>query len=176
MSTAATGRPSFGFRSDRSDTKLGFRQKVSRGLIGLMVSAVVWVFSIGTASKCIIFAEQVWNGGMAEFFSARLGKLSFPALGLHYEGQLGAIIAGAQALAVLAGLGMTLSPAAPMRRLGSMILIAWAGLWVAGAASLVMEVQSNEMITITAISAMVFICTLVRGFKLWSNKKKPKKA
>jgi len=171
MSTAATGRPSFGFRSDRPDAKLGFRQKVSRGFINLIVSAVVWVFAVGTASKCIIFAEQVWRGGMAEFFSARLGKLSFPAFGLHYEGQVGAIVAGGQALAVLAGLGMTLSPAAGMRRLGSMILIAWAGLWVAGAASLVMEVQSNEMIAITAITGMIFLCTLIRGFRFWSARK-----
>ncbi len=177
MSTAATGRPSFGLGSDKQDAKkLGIRQKISKGAISLMVSAVVWVFAIGTASKCVIFAEQVWRGGMAEFFSARMGKLSFPAFGLHYEGQLGAVIAGGQALAVLAGLGMTLSPAAGMRRLGSMILIAWAGLWIAGAASLVMEVQSNEMIVVTAISGMVFLCTLARGFRLWSKKPKSAKA
>lgn len=175
MSTAATGRPSFGLGSDKQDAnKLGIRQKISKSVINLVISAVVWVFAIGTASKCIIFAEQVWRGGMAEFFSARLGKLTFPPFGLHYEGQLGAVIAGGQALAVLAGLGMTLSPAAGMRRLGSMILIAWAGLWIAGAASLVMEVQSNEMIIITAISGMVFFCSLARGFRLWS--KKPKSA
>ena len=78
-------------------------------------------------------------------------------------------------LFLLSGLGMTLSPAAGMRRLGSMILIAWAGLWIAGAASLVMEVQSNEMIVVTAISAMVFLCTLARGFRLWSQKPKSAK-
>ena len=172
MSTAATGRPSFGFGHDNQDAKKAtLRQKLSRSILGLMVSMVVWIFAIGTASKCIIFAEQVWKGGMAEFFSARLGGLSFPAFGLHYEGQLGAVIAGGQALAVLAGLGMTLSPAAGMRRLGSMILVAWAGLWVAGAASLVMEVQSDEMIIITAVSGMIFLCTLIRGCRLWSSKR-----
>ena len=113
MSTAATGRPSFGFGHDNQDAKKAtLRQKLSRSILGLMVS-----------------------------------------------------------MAVLAGLGMTLSPAAGMRRLGSMILVAWAGLWVAGAASLVMEVQSDEMIIITAVSGMIFLCTLIRGCRLWSSKR-----
>ncbi|RNC80930.1 MAG: hypothetical protein ED559_03780 [Phycisphaera sp.] len=176
MSTASTGRPTFGLSSRPSEDskKLGIRQKFNRGVIQMVVSAVVWLFALGTASKLIIFAEQVYKGGMAEFFSARMGDLTFPAFGLHYQGQLGAVIAGGQALAVLAGLGMTFSPAAGMRRLGSMILVAWAGLWVAGAASLVMEVQSSEMIVITAASTVVFICTLIRGFRLWNSKKSAK--
>lgn len=176
MSSATTGRPTFGLSSRPSEEskKIGIRQKFSRGIIQMVVSAVVWVFALGTASKLIIFAEQVYKGGMAEFFSARFGGLSFPAFGLHYQGQLGAVIAGGQALAVLAGLGMTFSPATGMRRLGSMILVIWAGLWVAGAASLVMEVQSSEMIVITAASGVVFLCTLARGVRLWNGKKKTK--
>ena len=47
MSTAATGRPSFGLGSDKQDAKkLGIRQKISKSVINLMISAVVWVFSI----------------------------------------------------------------------------------------------------------------------------------
>ena len=177
MSIATSGRPSFGLGNNSHDPvkKVGVRKKISNGVIGMAISAVVWVFALGTASKCIIFAEQVYKGGMAEFFSARMGELSFPAFGLHYEGQLGAVIAGAQALVVLAGLGMTLSPGSGMRRLGSMLLIAWAGLWIAGAASLVIEVPSSQMVIVTAASGVVFLCSVYRGFKLW-NDKKPKHA
>jgi FtsH-binding integral membrane protein len=177
MSIATSGRPSFGLSSNSQDDskKVGVRKKISRGVIGMTLSAVVWLFALGTASKCIIFAEQVYKGGMAEFFSARLGGLTFPPFGLHYQGQLGAVIAGGQALAVLAGLGMSLSPTSGMRRLGSMILISWAGLWIAGAASLVMEVPSSQMVIVTAASGMVFLCTIYRGLHLW-NDKKPKHA
>jgi len=173
MSQASTGRPTFGLSRPSPDD--GIRQKVSRGLTSLVISAVVWIFAIGTASRCILFAEQVYHGGMAEFFSAQMGNLSFPAVGLHYEGEMGAALAAGQALLVLVGLGMTLSPAVGMRRFGSTILVAWAGLWVAGAASLVMEVPSSEMVIITAASAFVFLCTLSRGFRLWTAKKPKKK-
>jgi len=173
MSTAATGRPSFGLGGKPTEApKPGIRQKISMGLIGLATSAVVWVFALGTATRCAIFAKQAWQGGMGEFLHASLGQLSFSAFGLHYEGQWGAMLAGGQGLAIVLGLAMTLAFSAMVRRLGSMVLMAWAGLWLAGSTSLAMEVPQPEIVLMSAATGVVFVCTLIRSARLWSSRQK----
>ncbi|HED54271.1 MAG TPA: hypothetical protein ENJ00_08735 [Phycisphaerales bacterium] len=173
MSTAATSRPNLGFGGRPAEAKKpGIRQRISMGLIGLATSAVVWVFALGTASRCAMFAKQAWDGGMGEFLHASMGQLSFSAFGLHYEGQWGALLAGGQGLAVILGLAMTLASSAMVRRLGSMVLMAWAGLWVAGSVSLAMEVPEPEIVLMSAATGVVFLCTLIRSARLWANRQK----
>ncbi|MEL7484254.1 MAG: hypothetical protein AAFN41_07850 [Planctomycetota bacterium] len=172
MSQAA-GRPDL-FGHSKDDAKPSLRKKASVGLFSLVAALVVWSFVLGTAARCFQFAPEVWNGGTREFMLASIGSLSFSAAGLHYDGQWGAILAGGQGVLVLLGLGMTLSPAKMMRRLGSLILMAWAGLWVAGGVSLAMEVASLSVEDMARIGAtgVIFFCTAYRTARIWANRKK----
>ncbi|MEO1585480.1 MAG: hypothetical protein AAFR96_13035 [Planctomycetota bacterium] len=174
MSQAA-GRPDlFGRSTEAPKSKRGFRQKVSIGLLGLMASIVVWSFVLGTAARCFQFAVEVWDGGTREFMLASIGSLSFAAAGLHYVGQWGAVLAGGQGLAVLLGLGLTISPATGMRRAGSLILVGWAGLWLAGGVSLAMEVPDptpEDLLRVLA-TAVIFACTVYRSVRVWSPRKR----
>ncbi|MEO1717062.1 MAG: hypothetical protein AAFR76_08110 [Planctomycetota bacterium] len=172
MSQAA-GRPDL-FGHSKESSKPSLRQKASAGLFSLVAALVVWSFALGTAARCFQFVPEVWNGGTREFMLASIGSLSFSAAGLHYEGQWGAVLAGAQGAIVLLGLGMTLSPATMMRRLGSLILMAWAGLWVAGGVSLVMEVPSPSVEDMARAGATgaILLCTAYRTARIWANRKK----
>ncbi len=172
MSQAA-GRPDL-FGRPKDASKPSFCQKASAGLFSLVATLVVWSFALGTAARCFQFAQEVWNGGTREFMLASMGSLSFSAAGLHYEGQWGAVLAGGQGVLVLLGLGMTLSPSTMMRRLGSLILMAWAGLWMAGGVSLVLEVPnpSVEDFARVAATGVIFLCTMFRTARIWAGRKK----
>lgn len=175
MSQAASRPDVFG--RSKEPSKAGLRQKLSASLVGLVAALVVWSFAIGTAARCFQFAQAVWEGGTREFMLASIGSLSFSAAGLHYEGEWGAIMAGGQGVLVLLGLGLTLSPATGMRRFGSLILMAWAGLWLAGGVSLAMEVPKPtlEDLALVAATGVVFLCTMYRTARIWANRKKPSK-
>ncbi|MEM8756489.1 MAG: hypothetical protein AAGF47_01740 [Planctomycetota bacterium] len=166
----ATGRPDM-FGRTHEIGKPTMRQRVSGGVVALLTSAVVWAFSLGTAAKCFVFARQVWDGGMAEFLNASLGSLKFSASGLHYQGQIGAAMAGGQGLAVVLGLALTLSPSTGMRRLGSLLLVAWAGLWLAGGLSLAMEVTETRTVSIAAGTAVIFLCAMHRTARIWAPRR-----
>lgn len=169
----ALSRPDL-FGRTRERTKPTLRQKLSSGLVGLVSALVVWSFALATAGKCLWYAKQVWEGGMAEFLNASMGSLSFSAAGLHYEGKWGAVMAGGQGLGVLLGLALTLSPMPMARRFGALLLISWAGLWVSGGVSLAMEVREPEQVGVAAATLAIFICTLLRTARLWSNPKRKK--
>ena len=167
----ATGRPDM-FGRTHDGGKPSVRSRISTGFISLVAALVVWTFGLSTAAKCFVYAKTVWEGGMAEFLNASIGSLEFSAMGLHYQGQWGAIMAGGQGLGVILGLALTLSPSTGMRRLGSLLLMAWAALWVAGGASLAMEVTEPEQVGIAAATGMVFICTMYRTARIWSPRKR----
>lgn len=169
----AVGRPDL-FGQSKEAPKAGLSKRLSMGLFSLVAALVVWSFALGSAARCFQFAQEVWNGGTREFMLASIGSLSFSAAGLHYEGQWGAILAGSQGLAVLLGLGMTLSPSTIMRRFGSLILMAWAGLWVAGGVSLGMEVPDPSLEDVARVGATgaIFVCTAHRTVRIWSNRKR----
>ncbi len=175
MSQAASRPDLFGRSKDAP--KPGLREKLSVGLLSLITALVVWSFALGTAAQCFQFAVAVWEGGTREFMLASIGSLSFSAAGLHYEGQWGALLAGTQGLVVLLGLGMTLSPGTAMRRFGSLVLMAWAGLWLAGGVSLAMEVPNPSIEDFARIGAtgVIFLCTMYRTARIWASRKKPAK-
>lgn len=172
MSQAA-GRPDL-FGGSKDAPKPTLRKKASVGLFSLVAALVVWSFVLGTAARCFQFAPEVWNGGTREFMLASMGSLSFSAAGLHYSGQWGAVLAGGQGALILIGLGMTLSPATMMRRMGSLILMAWAGLWVAGGVSLLMEVPSPSVEDAARVAAtgVILFCTGYRTARIWANRQK----
>ncbi|MGP1272382.1 MAG: hypothetical protein ACTS22_03535 [Phycisphaerales bacterium] len=167
----ASGRPDLFHRAQNAG-KPTVRSRISHGLVSIVTSAVVWVFCLGTAAKCFMFAREVWQGGMAEFLNASIGSLQFSAMGLHYQGQWGAVLAGGQGLGALLGLGLTLSPATGLRRLGSLLIVAWAALWVAGGVSLAMEVTEPEQVGIAAATAVVFLSAMHRTARVWSPRKR----
>ncbi|MEM1071518.1 MAG: hypothetical protein AAGH71_01665 [Planctomycetota bacterium] len=167
----ATGRPDL-FGRTHEASKPAIRQRISSGVLALITTAIVWAFSLGTAAQCFLFAREVWNGGMAEFLNASIGRLSFSATGLHYQGQAGAALVAGQGLAVLVGLALTLSSGTWQRRFGSLPLMAWAGLWLAGGVSLAMEVQQPEQYAIAGGTAVVMLAMMHRTARIWAPRKK----
>lgn len=123
---------------------LALHSRVSRTFEIAATTLVGWCFAGATAAALFFDAFKLWHGDLKaatplsivpSAFSAGAGEAQ--PWGLSFAGSQGMALAAAGGVAVLIAMAMTMMFASGPRRLGLMMMVAWAGLWSADAVVIV---------------------------------------
>ncbi len=140
--------------------------------IGTLASGAAWVFVLGTLfGLSWVIASLLGNpSDPAVMIGTEVDGKAWTAWGLTYRGTIGLVLAIVQGVAVAAAAVASALPAARatrMRRIGHVVLCAWAALWTLNA----LQVASLAPLLFTRGLAVLFslltVCTAYRALAGW---------
>ena len=139
-----------------------------------LTTALAWFFALATLTPLVAFIALGWPGnGRTTFAATRVGESTYNAFGLTYQGLMGTIWLWSQ-VAVLGGaIVLSTLRMKGLRRVGHVVLIAWAALWLGNAIWLPMVGGGSPRgLWVTVIGAF-FLATVVRAVRGWRERPRP---
>ncbi len=136
-----------------------------------VATATAWLFALGTLGSLVTFIALGWAGeGGTTFASTTVDDTKYNAFGLSYQGLAGTIWLWFQAVVVMGAIVLSTLPANRLRRLGHLVLIGWAGLWLANAIWLSMLDGGSFIWLWGTVFGAFFLATVVRGVRGWAGR------
>ena len=156
-----------------SERRFNFRQWALR--VGL---AGAWVFALGTLATLVYIAWARWPGtdSASHIMGVTVDGELYAGLGFRYEGVPGTVLIVAEALYLAAGIVMSVLPRNRLRRIGHVMLVAWAGLWLGNAVNIARLGGGFVWFVWIGLLGLLFLCTLLRAACGWSTGISPRKA
>ncbi|MHC4218191.1 MAG: hypothetical protein ACYSU7_07000 [Planctomycetota bacterium] len=155
-----------------SERRFNFRQWALR--VGL---AGAWIFAVGTLATLVFIAWVRWPGtdNISHIMGVTVDGEPYAGLGFRYEGIPGTVLALVEALFVAAGIVLTVLPRNRLRRIGHVMLVAWAGLWLGNAVNIARLGGGAILVLWIGLLGPLFLCTLLRAARGWSTAASPGK-
>ena len=156
-----------------SERRFNLRNTALRvGIVG------AWVFALGTLAALVSIAWARWPGtdSTSHIMGVTVGGELYAGLGFRYEGIPGTVLILAEALYLLAGIVMSVLPRNRLRRIGHVMLVAWAGLWLGNAVNIARLGGGFIFVVWIGLLGLLFLCTLLRAARGWSTVGSPRKA
>lgn len=143
------------------------------GRCGLIAASLsTWAFVAGSLGALAWVVGTKWASpaGTTTIFAAHVGELELNAWGLTYIGMAGVVLAVFQALLVIVCASFTLIPQRDVvgmgaRRVGHVVLIGWAMLWLTNLAALATMDRQGPWLWMTAAMAAITIGVVARSWQ-----------
>ena len=148
-----------------SERRFNLRKTALRvGIIG------AWVFALGTLGALLVIAWARWPGtdSTSHIMGVTVDGELYAGLGFRYEGVPGTVLVVAEALYLAAGIVMSVLPRNRLRRIGHVMLVAWAGLWLGNAVNIARLGSGFIWIVWIGLLSLLFLCTLLRAARGWT--------
>ncbi len=155
-----------------SQRNFNFRKTALRvGIVG------AWIFAVGTLAALVGMAWARWPGAdsTSHIMGVSVDGETYAGLGFRYEGIPGTVLILAEALYLLAGIVMSVLPRTRLRRIGHVMLVAWAGLWLGNAVNIARLGGSSIFVVWIGLLGLLLVCTLLRAACGWSTGGSPRK-
>lgn len=145
------------------------RQKLSR-LHGWAAGAA-WFFIVVSLLQLAWVVQTKWPhpAGTTRLYHTVVGEVSYDALGLTYTGWPGLLLAILQSAAIGFAAAATLLPVQRWRRVGHLVLVAWATLWCFDLARLMMIDHQLDSVGQTLVMSALLTATIARAASGWSS-------
>jgi hypothetical protein len=139
--------------------------------------AGAWIFALGTLATLVFIAWARWPGtdNTSHIMGVAVNGETYAGLGFRYEGIPGTVLVLAEAVYVAAGIVLTILPWRRLRRIGHVMLLAWAGLWLGNAVNIA-RLGGPIWFLWIGLLGLLFLCTLLRAVRSWSTGISPRKA
>lgn len=134
-----------------------------------IASAGAWFMAVGSLGSLLWVLWWRWPGGdsVSQIMSMTVNGEDHTGLGMSYVGYGGTALVMAEAIAVLAAIVMSVLPAATPRRIGHVLLVAWAALWLGNAIYVSQFGFSALWAMLIASFSFLLLCTLARAATGW---------
>ena len=155
-----------------SERRFNLRKTALRvGIVG------AWVFALGTLATLVFIAWARWPGtdSTSHIMGVTIDAELYAGLGFRYEGIPGTVLILAEALYVAAGIVMSILPRNRLRRVGHVMLVAWAGLWLGNAVNIARLGGGFIWVVWIGLLGLLFLCTLFRAARGWTAGGSPQK-
>jgi hypothetical protein len=156
-----------------SQRKFNLRQTALRvGIVG------AWIFALGTLATLVSVAYVRWPGtdSTSHIMGVTVNGELYAGLGFLYKGVAGTVLILAEALFLAAGIVMSILPRNRLRRVGHVMLVAWAGLWLGNAINIARLGGGFIFVVWIGLLGLLFACTLLRAARGWWAEGSPRKA
>jgi hypothetical protein len=144
--------------------------------MAMRVSVVgAWVFALGTLVTLVFIAWARWPGtdSTSHIMGVTVDEKLHAGLGFRYEGIPGTVLILAEALYVAAGIVMSILPRSRLRRVGHVMLVAWAGLWLGNAVNIARLGGGFIWVLWIGLLGLFFFFTLLRAARGWTAGRSP---
>ncbi len=155
-----------------SERRFNLRKTALRvGIVG------AWVFALGTLATLVAIAWARWPGtdSTSHIMGVTVDGELYAGLGFRYEGIPGTVLILVEALYLAAGIAMSVLPRNRMRRIGHVMLVVWAGLWLGNAVNIGRLGGGFIWALWIGLLGLFFLCTLVRAARGWTTGGSPGK-
>ncbi len=148
-----------------SERRFNLRQALLRAAMIL-----AWVFALGTLATLVSIAWARWPGSdsTSHIMGVTVDGELYAGLGFRYEGIPGTVLILAEAMYLLAGIVMSVLPRKRLRRIGHVMLVAWAGLWLGNAVNIARLGGGFIFVVWIGLLGLLFLCTLLRAARGWT--------
>jgi hypothetical protein len=147
-----------------SERRFNLRKTALRvGLVG------AWFFALGTLATLVSMAWVRWPGAgnTSHIMGVTVNGEPYAGLGFHYVGVPGTVLVLAEALYVAAGIVMSVLRRNNLRRIGHVMLVAWAALWLGNAVNMGRLEGGFIWVVWIGLLGLVLVCTLLRAARGW---------
>jgi hypothetical protein len=137
-----------------------------------------WIFALGTLATLVSVACVRWPGtdSTSHIMGVTVNGELYAGLGFLYKGVPGTVLILAEALYLAAGIVMSILPRNRLRRIGHVMLVAWAGLWLGNAVNIARLGGGFIFVVWIGLLGLLLVCTLLRAARGWSTGISPRKA
>ncbi|MHC4127111.1 MAG: hypothetical protein ACYSWT_01245 [Planctomycetota bacterium] len=149
-----------------SERRFNLRKTVLRvGIIG------AWIFALGTLATLVSMAWARWPGtdSTSHIMGVTVNDQTYAGLGFRYVGIPGTVLVLAEALYVAAGIALSVLRRNRLRRIGHVMLVAWAGLWLGNAINIARLGGGFIWVVWIGLLGLLFLCTLLRAARGWTT-------
>jgi hypothetical protein len=156
-----------------SERILKFRNAALRvGIVG------AWFFAVGTLAALVYIAWVRWPGtdNTSHIMGVSVEGETYAGLGFRYVGIPGTVLVLAEALFLAAGIVLSVLRRNRLRRIGHVMLVAWAGLWLGNAVNIARLSDDFTPIVWIGLLGLLFACTVLRAARGWWVESSPRKA
>ncbi|MHC4141807.1 MAG: hypothetical protein ACYSUF_08000 [Planctomycetota bacterium] len=156
-----------------SERRFNLRKTALRvGIVG------AWVFALATLATLVSIAWARWPGtdSTSHIMGVTVDGELYAGLGFRYEGIPGTVLILAEALYLTAGIVMSILPRNRPRRVGHVMLVAWAGLWLGNAVNIARLDGRFIWVVWIGLLGLLLVCTLLRAARGWSTGGSPRQA
>jgi len=156
-----------------SERKLNLRKTALH--VGI---AGAWIFAVGTLAALVGMAWARWpgTGPPSHIMGVTVNGEPYAGLGFRYVGIPGTVLILAEALYLAAGIVLSVLRRNNLRRIGHVMLLAWAGLWLGNAVNMGRLEGGFIWVVWIGLLGLVLVCTLLRAARGWSTGGSPRKA
>ena len=140
--------------------------------------AGAWIFAVGTLAALVGMAWARWPGtdSTSHIMGVSVEGETYAGLGFRYVGIPGTVLILAEALYLAAGIVLSVLRRNRLRRIGHVMLVAWAGLWLGNAVNIARLSDDFWPIVWIGLLGLLLVCTLLRAACGWSTGGSPRKA
>jgi hypothetical protein len=140
--------------------------------------AGAWIFALGTLAALVYIVWVRWpgTGNTSHIMGVSVNGETFAGLGFRYVGVPGTVLALAEAIFVLAGIVLSIYPRDKLRRIGHVMLVAWAGLWLGNAVNVARLAGDFTRYVWIGLLVLFFLSTVLRAVLGWWSGSSPRKA
>ena len=145
------------------------RSNLRRTALGVG-SVGAWVFALGTLAALVFIAWARWPGAdtTSHIMGVTVDGELYAGLGFRYEGVGGTALVLTEALYLAAAIVMSVLPRNRLRRIGHVMLVAWAGLWLGNAVNIARLGGGFIWGVWIGLLGFLFLCTLLRAARGWT--------
>jgi len=136
----------------------------------ILVIFGAWFFAVvtGLYAAAAGVCRLIFTDSNNVFWVTYVDGVRYEAIGVNYHTGAEHLLAGVQALFVLACLILSTRRRLVLRRTGHVGLILWAGLWLANMIRLLFIDGVWITVITTAVIAALFTCTVLRALICWT--------
>jgi hypothetical protein len=140
--------------------------------------AGAWIFAVGTLAALVFIAWVRWpgTGTTSHIMGVSVEGETYAGLGFRYVGIPGTVLVLAEAMYLAAGIFLSVLRRSRLRRIGHVMLVAWAGLWLGNAVNIARLSDDFTAIVWIGLLVPLFLCTVLRAARGWWAGSSPRKA
>jgi hypothetical protein len=130
-----------------------------------------WVFALGTLGALVFVAWMHWpgTGSASHIMWVRVNGQEYGGLGIQYKGVAGLVLVIAEAVGLLSAIVMSILPRKRWRRIGHVLLVVWAGLWLGNAVGIAQLGGGPIFALWIGLLGLAFLCTVIRAVRGWTT-------
>jgi hypothetical protein len=153
-----------------SERRFNFRQWALR--VGL---AGAWIFALGTLATLVFIAAVRWPGtdNISHIMGVSVNGETYAGLGFRYDGIPGTVLVLVEALYVASAIVLSIMPRNRLRRIGHVMLVGWAGLWLGNAVNIARLGGGAITVVWIGLLGLLLLCTLLRAARGWTTAASP---
>lgn len=129
-----------------------------------------WIFALGTLAALVALAWARWpgTGTASHIMGVSVNGETYAGLGFRYVGIPGTVLLVVEAVVLLSAVVMSALPRTRLRRIGHLVLVAWAGLWFGNAVNMARLAGGFIWVVWIGLLGLFLLCTLLRAARGWA--------